>query len=241
MKKVNLILEGETVLENINLSILPETTTVILGLSGSGKSALLKSLAGLIKIDDGDVLFNRTNISSMDENMFFAMQAQSGFVFQDAALWANSTIYDNLALPLRISNPLMNVKEIEKRVGAAVDSFHIRRELTLRPSAVSFGDKKIISFLRAMMTNPDILFLDEPTTSIDKKNISRLNSIIKKLRKQKKTIIIVTHDFQLVKSIADNVVLIDNGAIIKSGTYDEVINSEDDEISGIVEEMKGEI
>lgn len=241
MKDVNLFLEGDKVLEHVNLTISPETTTVIFGLSGSGKSTLLKSLAGLIKIDKGEVLFNNKNIGTMAEKDFFAMQAQSGFVFQDAALWANRTIYDNLAIPLRILNPLMDIKDIDKRVKTAVEIFNFRDDLQVRPAAVSAGEKKIISFLRAMMTDPDILFLDEPTTSIDKKNISRLNSFIKELKKRKKTIITVTHDFSLAKSIADNIVLIDNGSIVKSGTFNEIINSEDDDILRIIDEMKGQV
>jgi phospholipid/cholesterol/gamma-HCH transport system ATP-binding protein len=234
-------MEGEKVLDNVNLFITPETTTVIFGLSGSGKSTLLKSLAGLIRIDDGEVLFNSINIGKMNEKAFFEMQAQSGFVFQDAALWANRTIYENLAIPLRILNPLMDVKEIDKRVKAAVDIFNFRDDLQVRPAAVSAGEKKILSFLRALMTDPDILFLDEPTTSIDKKNISRINSIIKELKKKKKTIITVTHDLPLARSIADNIILIDNGSIVKTGTFIEILDSDEADVLRIIEEMKGQV
>ncbi|MBI9098964.1 MAG: ATP-binding cassette domain-containing protein [Spirochaetaceae bacterium] len=237
----SLILEGETVLDKVNLNINSGSTTVIFGRSGSGKSTLLKCLAGLIKISDGQVLFNNDNILKMNEKHYFAMQAQSGFVFQDAALWSNRSIYDNLAIPLQVLDPFMDKKSIDKRIRSAVNMFNLKDNLMVRPSAISAGEKKIISFLRAMMTDPEILFLDEPTTSIDKKNVSRLNAIIKELKKRQKTIITVTHDFLLAKSIADNIILIDEGRIIKSGSFDSIIYSEDEEIINIIEEIKGQV
>ncbi len=238
MKNVNLSLDGDKVLDNINLHINPNSTTVIFGFSGSGKSTLLKSLAGLIRITDGEVLFKNINIGKMDEKAFFLMQSESGFVFQDAALWENRSIYENLALPLRILNPFMDKKDIDNRVRSAINIFNFRENLMIRPSAISAGEKKIISFLRALMTDPEVIFLDEPTISIDKKNISRLNSTIKELKKKKKTIIIVTHDYRLVERIADNLILIMNGAIVKSGVFEEVINSEDENIVKILNDMK---
>ncbi len=177
----------------------------------------------------------------MDERDFFGMQAQSGFIFQDAALWANQTIYNNLSIPLRILNPEMKKSLIDERINSAVEMFKFRDNLQVRPSTISAGEKKIISFLRALMTDPDILFIDEPTTSVDKKNISRMNSIIKELKSRKKTIITVTHDFRLAKSIADNIILIDNGKIVKSGSFDDIVGSENADIKNIIEEIKGQV
>lgn len=241
MIDVNVKLEGEIVLNKVNLEIKPESSTVIFGRSGSGKTTLLKSMAGLIEIKEGEVLFYGSNISKMGEKETQEMQAQTGFVFQDAALWANQTIYGNLSIPLRILNPHMKKIDIDARIDSAVDMFKFKDNLMVRPSTISAGEKKIISFLRALMTDPDILFLDEPSTSIDKKNVSRMNSIIKELKKKKKTIITVTHDFRLAKSVADNIIIIDNGRIIQSGSFSEIIASDNTEISSIIEEIKGQV
>lgn len=238
---VNLKLESENVLENVNLDIKRESATVIFGRSGSGKTTLLKSIAGLISIHDGQVLFEGCDIAKMDEKQFFKMQAKSGFVFQDAALWANQTIYNNLSLPLRILNPGMDQSQIDARIMTAVDMFNFRDNLKVRPSAISVGEKKIISFLRALMTDPEILFFDEPTTSVDKKNVFRMNKIISELKSQKKTIITVTHDFRLAGSIADNIILIDNGKILQSGSFEEIVGSENEKINRIIEEIKGQV
>jgi phospholipid/cholesterol/gamma-HCH transport system ATP-binding protein len=192
-------------------------------------------------LSSGEILFDQSNIAKMGEKDFFKMQAQSGFVFQDSALWANRTIYDNLSIPLRIMNPYMDKKDIDQRIKSAVDAFNFRENLLIRPSAISAGEKKIISFLRALMTDPDILFFDEPTTSIDKRNISRINSVIMELKQKKKTIITVTHDFRLVRNIADNIILIDKGRIVKSGSFNEIDNSEDVNISRIIKELKGQV
>lgn len=234
-------MEGVTVLDSIDITINPGTSTVIFGRSGSGKTTLLKSMAGLIRIDDGEVLFNGRNVGKMDEEEFFHMQSQSGFVFQDAALWANRTIYDNLAIPLRILNPQMERAEIDNRISAAVEMLGFRDNLMIRPSAVSAGEKKIISFLRALMTDPEIIFLDEPTSSLDKKNISRLNSIIRELNKEKKTIITVTHDFSLARSIADDIIILDDGRIVKKGKFHHILDSEDRDVEDIIEEIKGQV
>lgn len=234
-------LEGDIVLDNINLEIQSETSTVIFGRSGSGKSTLLKTMAGLITIKRGSVLFDEQDIGKMDEKQFFKMQSQSGFVFQDAALWANQTIYNNLSIPLRILNPGMKKSVIDERINSAVNMFNFRDNLNVRPSSISAGEKKIISFLRALMTDPDILFFDEPTTSLDKNNITRMNSIIKELKTRKKTIITVTHDFPLAKSIADNIILIDNGKIIQSGSFNDITGTENGEIIKIIEEIKGQV
>lgn len=234
-------MEGITVLDSVNLEISPGSSTVIFGRSGSGKTTLLKSMAGLIRIDDGEVLFNGDNVGKMDEDEFFKMQAQSGFVFQDAALWSNKSIYENLAIPLRIMKSHMDNADIDNRIKAAVEMLGFRDDLMIRPSAVSAGEKKIISFLRALMTDPEIIFLDEPTSSLDKKNISRLNSIIRELNKENKTIITVTHDFDLARSIADNIVIIDKGQIIKFGSFQEIFASGDRDIEDIIEEIKGQV
>ena len=241
MKNTSLLLDGVFILNDISLSIDSKGSTVIFGASGSGKTTLLKILCGLIQTNLGEVLFDGQNIGKMTEREFFKMQARSGFVFQDAALWANKSIYDNLAIPIRIMNPLLDKKEIDDRVNSAVGMFNFKDNLMLRPVAISEGEKKIISFLRAIMTDPEILFLDEPTNSMDTKNISRLNAIIKELRDKKKTIITVTHDFRLAKSIADNLILLKDGLLVKSGKYEELVNSDNQNVINIIEDVKGQV
>ncbi|MBB6478623.1 ABC transporter ATP-binding protein [Spirochaeta isovalerica] len=241
MKDVTLQFEGETVLKSINLEIKPESSTVIFGRSGSGKTTLLKAMAGLIRIDDGEVLYNGDNIAKMNESDFFEMQAQSGFVFQDAALWANKTIYDNLAIPLRILRPGMNAVDIDKRIRSAVDMLAVRENLLIRPSAISSGERKIISFLRALMTDPDILFLDEPAVSLDKKSSRRIHNLIKELNEEKKTIITVTNDFSLARMIADNLIIIEGGSVIRQGCFSEILTYEDKDIEDIIEDIKGQV
>lgn len=186
------------------------------------------------------MLFNGSNVAEMDENDFFKMQAQSGFVFQDAALWANKSIYDNLAIPLRILKPHMDISEIDGRIRSAVDMMEFSNNLMLRPAAVSEGEKKIISFIRALMTDPEILFLDEPTSSLDKKNILRMNGIIGELKKEKKTIITVTHDFSLAKEIADYIVVMDRGRVVTQGRFADIIESDEREIESIIDDVKGQ-
>lgn len=241
LKDVFLHKEGMSVLDSVNLQIHSGDSIVIFGRSGSGKTSLLKAMAGLIKIEEGEVLFNGLDVAKMDEEEFFNMQAQSGFVFQDSALWANKTLYENLATPLRILKPDMSRNEINDKIVDAVSDLNFRNNLMVRPSAVSSGEKKIVSILRALMTNPDILFFDEPTSSLDRKNINRINGLIGKLKSERKTIITVTKDFNLAKSIADLLILIEEGKIIRKGNFMDITGSYERDIEDLIEEVKGQV
>jgi len=239
LKDVTLQFEGEKVLSSVNLEIENQSSTVIFGRAGSGKTTLLKVMAGLIRIEEGVVLYNEKNIASMDEESFFQMQAQSGFVFQDAALWANKSIYENLAIPLRILKQGMGQKDIDGRIQSGAEMLGVRHSLQVRPAAISSGERKVISFLRAMMTDPEILFLDEPVISLDKKNRTRIHDLITELNRQKKTIITVTNDFDMARSIARNLIVLDRGAVLGKGRFDEILQDGDRDIEDIIEGIKG--
>lgn len=196
-------------------------------------------MAGLIRIDDGEVLFNGENIAGMSEEEFFLMQAQSGFVFQDAALWANKTLYDNLAIPLRILRPGMSAEDIDRRIGNAVEMLGVHKSLLIRPSAISSGERKLFSFLRALMTDPDILFLDEPASSLDRKSSDRIKNLIIELNNQKKTIITVTNDFTLARTIADKAIILDRGRLLRQGLFRDILKEHNEDIDDIIDELKG--
>ncbi len=216
---------GSPVLENLDLSFKPACVTVILGSSGSGKSSALKAAAGLLPLDKGEVKYGNQSIHKMNHKDFVLMQRHTGFMFQDGALWANKSIEENLTLPLVVADFNINRTLVKEKVLQALDIFSMKKVLQYRPAALSAGERKIISFLRAVITEPDILFLDEPSADVDRKNARIL---IKKLHEYKtmgKTILLVSHDINLARSLGDYIVFFHEGRNVLHDKVDACMKS----------------
>ncbi len=203
-----------TILENLSLNFKAASVTVLLGGSGSGKSSVLKAAAGLLSLNSGEVLYGGNSIYSMRQKEFTQMQRNTGFMFQDGALWANKDIEENLTLPQIVADFGIDRKVVKKKVLQALDSFGMRRVLSYRPAALSAGERKIISFLRAVITEPDILFLDEPSADVDRKNALVLIQKLHEYKIQEKTILIVTHDMNLARYLGDYFVFFHEGKVV---------------------------
>ena len=136
----------------------PSSVTILLGGSGCGKSSVLKAAAGLIPITGGTVKYGENSIYGLNQKEYARMQQHTGFMFQDGALWANKSIQDNLSLPLEIADPKAKPEAVQRKIEEALDIFSMCGSLNSRPSGLSSGERKIVSFLRAIITEPDILF-----------------------------------------------------------------------------------
>ena len=229
--------DRETILDSVNLEIQPGKVTVLMGTSGSGKSTVLKTAAGLIPISRGSVRYGEIKIYKLNQRDFAKVQMHTGFMFQDGALWANKNIYDNLALPIVISDPSLKKEFIDKKVDQALRSFNLEKEAESRPASLSAGERKIVSFLRAIIADPQILFMDEPTTYIDRKSSLLLIKKIFQFKKEGKTILIVTHDFNLARSLGDNFVFLHEGKIILNDTVGNAIKSENPLLKAFIEDQ----
>lgn len=225
-RDVSVIHQDRPVLREISIDIPEGKTTVITGRTGSGKSTLLKVLSGLITYNTGEVLYKGRDINDMDEKEVQAMQAQTGFMFQDSALWANRSLFDNLTLPLIVNHPDISKSELNERVFAALESMNFTLNPELRPSAISAGERKVISFLRAIIADPPVLFLDDPTTAIDRRGFKNLERYIIRFKEQGKTLIIVTENPYYTKALSDQVILIRHGEIMQTGTYNQLSESD---------------
>ena len=231
MRNVSYEDNNQKIIEQISHYIETSSVTAFLGKPGSGKSTALKLLAGLILPTSGTILFEDKNIHAMthQQNMYFRKRAS--FMFQDSALWANQDIYHNLELPLQIHFPQMDAKERRERIRKYTELVEFYKPLIIRPAALSIGEQKKISFARALICEPEILFLDEPTESIDEKTEDLFISILKQLIAENKTIVYVSHDNYFINSFLCDKIYFEDGKIMEKILLDD-INQIDDYYEG---------
>ena len=234
---ISVVDDRNTILKNISLEFVPGKVTVLMGTSGCGKSTVLKAAAGLIPISRGSVKYGDIKLYKLNQNDFAKIQKHTGFMFQDGALWANKNLYDNLSLPMIISEPDMKKEMVDQRVRESLKSFQMEQEIMSRPAALSAGEKKIISFLRAVIADPQILFMDEPTTYIDRKSALLLIKKIFQFKREGKTIVLVTHDLTLARSLADYFVFLHEGNIIINDTLQNAMKSENRILRSFIEDQ----
>ena len=206
---INKSFSGKRVLDSFNHQFELNKVHVILGKSGMGKSVLLKSLMGLIEIDDGEILINNKNLRSIKEDDKFNIS----YVFQFSALLNSLSVIENITLYLDEKNigskeeRLIKANKILKDLGLEDSSEKI-------PSDLSGGMRKRAAIARSLRIEPQILLYDEPTAELDQINTKIISDIILDLKNEKKiTQLVVTHDVAFAKSIADTLSILDDGKI----------------------------
>ena len=219
------------IINNISHYIEKSSVTVFLGKPGSGKSTALKLLAGLIPPSSGTITFKDKDIHAMTRKENLEFRKRTAFMFQDSALWANQDIYHNLDLPLQLHFPQMTVKERKERIRKYTELVEFTKPLSNRPSVLSIGEQKKISFARALICEPEVLFLDEPTESIDDKTEDLFISILKNFIAENKTVVFVSHDNYLINSILCDKIYFEDGEIKGKVLLDD-INQIDDYYEG---------
>lgn len=213
------------VLRNCSLEIIEGAITCIIGMSGAGKSTVLRLLDGLRKPDAGHVYMRGQDICCMRESALIEMRTKIGFAFQFAALFDSMTVGDNIALPLREHTSLTEA-EIRRVVMHTLDSVGLAHTYDNMPSELSGGMLKRAGFARAVVTNPDLVLYDEPTTGLDPIVTHLLTDTIKRLRTQlNATAVVISHDLHSIFMMADYVAMLFEGAIIEYGTVEQVRTS----------------
>jgi len=241
LRGVTVLTGGHEAIADVDLSVPEGASTVIMGPSGCGKSTLLKVAAGLMPPDRGAVLLRGEDLDGFSEQRMREFRGTNGFVFQDGALWENKTIFDNLALPLQVHHPDLGPGEIGRRVARMLERGGLSDSPALRPAQLSGGERKIASFLRAAIVEPTIVFLDEPTRSIDYRMAERITAMIRDLKLRGCTILVVTHDARLASGIADRLVVLEAGRVLAEGPFDEVKRSTDERVHSVLARVLGEI
>lgn len=224
MKNISLQLTGTTILDNVSLKIEKGTTHVILGPSGAGKSTILKVILGLLPIDDGSVIIEGKDITSLTEKEILEVRRKMGVVFQGNALFDSLTVAENTSYFL--SDFTNDSKEqIDKKVKEILSFVNLEGTENLYPDQLSGGMKKRLAIARALATDPKIILFDEPTTGLDPINSKAVLDLIQRLKSIGTTSVIVTHILNDAIMIGDVLTVINDGKIVTSGSIKEILQS----------------
>lgn len=205
----------------------------IAGNTGSGKTTLLKSMVGLVFPTAGRVELYGKNIFKFSQKEMLEYHKNCGFVFQNAALISNLSIYENLSLYYNY-HTYMSEEEIYDRIKYYLDYFGFDNDLSLRPASLSMGERMILNIVRAISHEPEILFFDNPFASLDTLAQRKVTKIISEMKQKGCTIILVTNDPEYIFSLADKVVILENGAIIEKGDIKEIKNTKNEEVKNLL-------
>ena len=220
----------KVVLDDLSLHIPVGKTTIIMGESGSGKSVLIKTMNGLLTPTQGVCKIFGKNTAQCDTVQMNALRKRTGTVLQNYALIDSISVCDNIAFPL-VENTKMKYSEIRKRVEEALEPLGLAYAIDMLPSELSGGMKKRVSFARALIHQPELAFFDEPTTGLDPVMIVFVDGLIKQMREMYDlTSVIISHDIQSIKRLADNVAFLHKGKIIFEGTLDEILRCQIPEV-----------
>ncbi|MCH7973342.1 MAG: ABC transporter ATP-binding protein [Bacteroidetes bacterium] len=228
--------DDNEVLKGIDLQIDPGETIVIIGSSGCGKSVLLKHIVGLLTPDEGNVKVGGQIIDKLNQNELYELRKKFGFLFQGSALFDSMTVEENVALPLVETKNTQSKKEIEKLVSEKLELVGLPGTQKVKPAELSGGMKKRAALARALITNPEYILYDEPTTGLDPIMSNNIDNLIKELsEKLNVTSVLVTHDMYSVKNVASSVAMIYDGKIYFHGSPDDLLNSKDKIIVDFIE------
>ncbi|MDP8215086.1 MAG: ATP-binding cassette domain-containing protein [Candidatus Euphemobacter frigidus] len=212
----------EVVLRGISFDVYPGEILVVLGASGCGKSTLLKLLVGLLKPMSGSIRYWGKDIKKMDEDELDHLLHKIGLSFQDGALFNSMTVGENVALPM-VEYGNMDRELIPILARMKLSLVGLTNSGYLMPEALSGGMKKRVGFARAIAIDPTIVFFDEPSAGLDPITAAGLDKIILDIRRlMELTMVVVTHELDSIRSVADRVIMLDWGEIIFDGTLAQI-------------------
>ena len=207
------------VLKSLNINIEEGDFVMIMGKSGSGKTTLLNVLAFLDKFDDGSYFFNYENVSNLNENQRSIFRNKHiGFIFQQFNLIETLNIYQNIELPL-IYDGKLNKSERENIIKDKLKQVGLLDKIKSMPLQLSGGQQQRVAIARSLVNNPKLIFADEPTGALDSETSTDIMNLLKDLNNQGKTIIMVTHDADLIK-YATKVIRLKDGVLYEEGNYE---------------------
>ena len=218
---------SQKVLNGINLAVSRGETLAVLGRSGTGKSVLLRIIIGLEKPDSGSVRIQGQDIAGMALDQLGAIRMKMGFLFQQAALYDSLTVEQNVAFPLEHHRNEMPKSEQRDRVKQLLAEVGMEGALAKMPSDISGGMQKRVGLARALVLEPDILLLDEPTAGLDPISSAEIDDLVLKLQNEHHMAsIVVTHDLHSAKTIADRLALLNEGDVVIEGSFEDLQKSD---------------
>jgi phospholipid/cholesterol/gamma-HCH transport system ATP-binding protein len=210
------------VLRDLSLSVTPGQALCILGRSGTGKSVTLKLMIALLRPDTGQIRIAGDNIAELEGEQLSHVRRKMGFLFQSAALFDSLTLHDNLALPLhRLTNK--SKPEIEEAVDLVLGQVGLASDKNKMPIELSGGMKKRAGLARALVLEPELLLVDEPSSGLDRITSSEIDDLLLEQKtREKTTMVIVTHDARGARRVGDRFAVLDEGHLLAFGTIEEL-------------------
>ncbi len=215
-----------TILNNVNFKIERGEVVSLIGPSGSGKSSILRSIVDLEKITSGEILIEGYNIKDKknDSNLKKKMLLKTGMVFQTFNLFPHITVGNNIVKTLKIVKKNTDEKANEK-AKEMLELVGLADKFDSYPNELSGGQKQRVAIARALALEPDIMLFDEPTSALDPELVKEVLDIIRKLKKQKITMLIVSHEMNFVKEISDKIIVLEKGEILETGTSEAIFTN----------------
>ncbi len=211
--------EDITVFENMNLTVKRGEVVVIVGPSGCGKSTFLRCLNALENIQDGEILLDGEKVDAASKNIG-NIREKAGMVFQSYDLFPHLTVLQNLMLaPVKVKK--RDKKEVEKEALTLLERVGLLTKKESFPRQLSGGQKQRVAIVRALIMHPEILLLDEITAALDPEMVREVLDVVLSLAKEGRTMIIVTHEMQFARAVADRMIFIDSGRIVEEGSPEE--------------------
>ena len=227
------------VLNDISLHLKSQENLVVLGKSGTGKSVLIKCIARLLKADEGTITVLGEEVNALKIEELNEIRKKIGFLFQSGALYDSMTVKENLEFPLRRIRKELSQSEIDAKVTETLANVGLEDVLNKMPSELSGGMRKRISLARTIIVDPEIMLYDEPTTGLDPITAEEISELINDIQKKYKTAsIIITHDMECVRTVADRIIMLKDGDVYKEGSLSEFENSTDSYVSSFFKTKK---
>lgn len=223
---------SNVVLNGFNLELFEGENLVVMGKSGSGKSVMIKCVIGLEQPDSGSILVMNEEINKLEQEDLDELRTEIGFLFQGSALYDSMSVRENLEFPLRRHTKKFGViEDTTPLVMEALESVGLAHAIDLMPNELSGGMKRRIALARTLILKPKIILYDEPTTGLDPITSKEIVLLMNSIQKQYNTSsIIITHDVDCAKVIANRMILLIDGVNYIEGTFDELANSTDPKV-----------
>jgi phospholipid/cholesterol/gamma-HCH transport system ATP-binding protein len=219
------------VLRGVDLDVNKGENVVVLGRSGTGKSVLIKVIAGLLKADAGEVFVLGQDVEHLNDKELRALRLKLGFSFQNSALYDSMTVRENLEFPLVQNHRHLTRAKINKAVEEVIEAVGLSQTINQMPAELSGGQRKRIGIARTLILQPQIMLYDEPTAGLDPITSIDINNLINEVQERYHTsAIIITHDLTCAKATGDRIAMLLNGVFVKQGSFEDVFPGEDETI-----------
>ena len=216
------------VLKGISLELFEGENLVVLGKSGTGKSVLIKCIVRLLDANEGTINVQGQVVNNLKPKELNNIREKIGFLFQSGALYDSMTVRENLAFPLKRIKKKLTAEQIESKIKETLKNVGLPDVIDKMPSELSGGMRKRISLARTVIIDPSIMLYDEPTTGLDPVTSDEISLLINEIQKKYKTSsIIITHDIECARAVANRIIMLHEGNVYKEGTLADFEKSTD--------------